>query len=210
MKDRCIGLDQLWKMSKDANKNAMTLRLYLLSFFFLLNLDNSRLWAQKNKVKLADIQYITIQDTFLLRQIKLLIAEETTKDSLFRLKKGFITLTSYDPYKFDNEAITYYHIKANFFSLDNGNNYPPYYSMIDSRLIFIYQYDIEKLLSYTNKSKKKLKKKLEPFLSKPMRMYRDINGKKVLWIKKFRDETFQLHGGKRIFYYQNKPPVVKS
>lgn len=188
----------------------------MLSFFWGLNL-----YAQtKPELK---IQYIEIKDPFIIKEIEKLILEEVNRErdtttnkvyteNLFKNGLGYINLTINSNFKGD--TICRYYISPSLVSIKEeqaDDVYPPFYTNIGGRLILIYSSELEFLSngSYTEKSKKMLRKKLEPFLErvKDVTFY-DMQGKKAFRDKKMRKDYFQFHNGKYIYILKNKSPIV--
>ncbi len=184
-------------------------------FFFIATVQN--LYSQKLECNPVEIQEITLQDTFLVKQIGLFIDEESRTDPSF-LKKGYVILwISEKPYMDDKVEKTY-GLNKQFYNHDNLNNdlsFPPFYTFVKGRMVLV---DIKTLdgtvcLKYTKKSKVAFQKKLEPFLAERVKMkFPDKDGK-LRTVNNFRPgEIVQIHGGMTIYIFQdkNKAPVIEK
>jgi hypothetical protein len=173
----------------------------------------------KKRAKLT-IEQVTLLDTFLLNQVNLLIEEESEQDSLFKKGLGYVELHYVNNFSevFMEDAekehvIRSYYISPSLYSLkkDNELSYPPFYSYVGERLVFIYPFRLDNLLCYrySKRSKRQLRRKLEPFLEKPKsQTFYGIDGKKSFRDKKFRVDYFKFHGGKYIYIFNDRPPKV--
>jgi len=179
--------------------------LALLCWLFLCS-------AQAQKVKEIDIQEIALQDTFLLRQVEQFIENKYAEpDGLFKSGLGYIEIYLQQMSKED--TLRTYHLNSQYKSLDQERAlYPSFYTFVRNRLVLIHVPGLQELLvpGYTEKSKRELRKKLEPFLPKAETLkIKNEQGKVVHVDKKFRSgEKLQLHGGKTIYILKSGPPVV--
>lgn len=194
---------------------------YLLLIIFFCFLANNVFGQTNAKI---DIQYLELKDTVLTQEIENLILEEVNREiivndsnkvfaeNFFKKGLGYIYLNINRNIKGD--TLCMYYISPTMMTLRKDamdNAYPPFYSYIGGRLIFIYLSELEFAanITYSGKSKKMLRKKLDRFLEKPKDVtFYDLNGKKEFRDKKMRIDYFQFHNGKYIYILKNAPPII--
>lgn len=97
----------------------------------------------KKERKILHIQEVVLKDTFLIKQIEILIQELTQGDSLFRSGLGYISLYAHSvfPDQVDEKNIwRSYYITPGYFTFKDERNdaaFPAYYCYLSGRLIFI-------------------------------------------------------------------------
>jgi hypothetical protein len=135
------------------------------------------------KIVKPNIQYVTLTDTVLLKELDNLIAEEKTLDPLFGRGKGYINLSfSFKRRQGDQldnsnrtDTVFSYVLNTSFMSPDKNENtlgdmYPPFYSLYKQRLICIYGPDdgaIYEYFGFSKKSKERFRNKLSKYLEPP-------------------------------------------
>lgn len=161
------------------------------------------------------IQRVELQDSLIVREIKKLIAEESATKELVRRGLGYVELVinNYDEidYRFlrKYEFFISFHIPSRSWS---NNSYPPFYTYIAGRLVFIHLDGLENTvkLIYSAKSKKQMRKRIDEFLEKPQRVvFRDKQGHKDFIDKNFRDIHIFLHSGKIIYVKRDGSVIVR-
>lgn len=166
----------------------------------------------KQRAKLH-IQQVTLQDTFLVQQLERLIRDESKESEYFRSGMGYLEVF---PTQILEQGIEHrYYIKNDFISFREDKNdsaFPAFYSWVGGRLVFIHLQMLDGVFCYrySKRSKKELKKKLEPFLPKSEKLVaRDSTGKVFIRDKHFRLEQTKLHGGRYVYVFNDgRPPVV--
>ena len=160
-----------------------------------------------------NIQEIAIQDTFLVNQINIFI-NETERREEFTNGLGYVVVEKSKDYQED--TLYSYQIYDQYASFDEGstNNLPVCYAEVSDRLV-LFETDVldTDLVEYSTKSKRKLRKKLEPFLAfKEHLLVKDEAGRIVIDDPSFRpDEIVPLDGYMRLIYvFKNRPPVVEE
>lgn len=168
--------------------------------------------AYKQRAKLH-IQQVILQDTFLVQQLERFIRDESDKDSVFRSGLGYLKVFPHQDLEHGIEHR--YYINNEFISFRDDKNdlaFPTFYSYVGGRLIFIRMPVLDGIFCYrySRRSKKELKKKLEPFLPKSEKLVaRDSTGKVFIRDKHFRLEWTKLHGGRYVYVFNDgRPPVV--
>lgn len=102
----------------------------------------------------------------------------------------------------------------NSFKEVSNNAYPIFYTYVNNRIVLIDVDGVDKFASFniSEKTKRKFRKKIEPFLEKTeRRTFRDMEGNKTFNDNKFRIDwfrVFRVHNGKYIYTLKNKPPIV--
>lgn len=150
---------------------------------------------------LIDIRYISLKKSLIFPFIKKYIRQQSEKNDLFRQNYGYISLMEIKTESYSNASLNtstadladadhFWNTKIASFSImleshpftveyREGDcwqcfNYPLFYTMIDGRLILIYDDILENVLSldysvrYTQKSKEQLIRLAEPFLKKSL------------------------------------------
>lgn len=177
-------------------------------------LANSLCSFGQNNVPVT-IQCVTLRDEVLKKEIINIIAEESNSndpDSLFKKGLGYVVvhIQSYSR----GDTLTKYYIAPSLISLkekDFDDNYPNFYSYVGGRIVLIYINEIQKSLniSYSDKSKSELRKKLDQFLEKTTdQTFFDNSGNKAFRDKKFRIDHFKFDAGKYVYIMKNKLPVI--
>gem|GEM_PF-3114014 len=166
----------------------------------------------KQRAKLH-IEEVSIKDTFLIQQLERLIIDESKKDSVFRSGMGYLEV--YPTQNLEQRIEHRYYINNDFLAFRKDMDdmvYPSFYSWVGGRLVFIHMSVLDGVFCYrySKRSKKELKKKLEPFLPKAERLVaRDSTGKVFIRDKHFRLERTKLHGGRYVYVFSDgRPPVV--
>ena len=135
------------------------------------------------KIVKPNIQYVTLTDTVLLKELDNLIVEEEKLDPLFGRGKGYINLSfSFKRRQGDQldnanriDTVFSYLLNTSFMSPDKNENtlgdmYPPFYSLYKQRLICIYGPDdgaIYEYFGFSKKSKERFRNKLSKYLEQP-------------------------------------------
>lgn len=193
-----------------------------MALWYLLNLS-TKIAAQPSTF---DIQEITIQDTFLRKQIGVFVDEliregeqfhpvnENFREGLGYKGLGYIRVEEKSCYQ--NDTLRSYYLSSSYFDLDEDSSEPEFpvcYAWIKGRLVF-FESDIvdSRLVKYSKKSKRRLRKKLEPFLFPAEYLFaKDEQGNVIFDDPTFRpDQVVPLDGeGKLIYIFRNRPPEVK-
>ena len=143
----------------------MTL-IRIISKFILISLLNpTKIQAQE--ISKPDIQFVTIQDTFLIKTLDSLIQYEEMNDSLFSKGYGYFNVRfskymSYGEILSDNtrvDTVFKYDIQVTFMHPEKeintlGDMYPSYYSLLGGRVLSFGKSDIGHLLGFSEGSKK--------------------------------------------------------
>ena len=208
----------------------MLTRAFFILFIILLNIiifPNNLLGQNWVEIKpnscdipmedrqVIDIQKITLKDSVIISNVISMIEELNHSDSLFRIGLGYFILRPYRPYM-NKDIIQQYYLTYNFYSLkedDTEYAYPPFYTVIQNKLVFVDPYALKKMTCYrfSEKSKKKLRKVQERFLPKTEdATFYNMDGTVAFRDKNFRIDVIRLHVGKVITIYKNRPPEVLS
>lgn len=163
------------------------------------------------KIIKPDIQYVSIEDGFLIKEIHKLIKEEENLDTLFAKGRGYINMTfsltqSQGPEPSNaNRIDTVFscflgtsHMSPKMNENTLGDMYPLFYSIIDDRVICIRTNGlgaIGEYLGLSEKSKKKFDKVIEKYLE-------PINSESRTWIN--------LNRETRIYYLKNVISAERS
>lgn len=184
-----------------------------LSFVLFLLTGNS--FAQE-KPRSIRIQEIVLKDSVLIQQIEKLIQDEINnkedKHEFFKRGLGYINLSLLN--YTDKGVLRKYYISPKMVSLrknDSDSKYPLFYSYVGNRLVLIDINAFENSMIYqiTESSKRRFRKKLEPYLEKTQNITaRDSSGNIKIRDKHFRADYFWMHSGRYIYIYQDKPPVI--
>jgi len=175
------------------------------------------------------IKQVQIADTFLVSQLEKIIKQEEQSDTLFAKGVGYLMLSPRDMgeikvlhegnHHLSNvpDTVSAFYIGVSFMSLDKSENrfdnlYAPYYAFVGGRIILIGLHS--KFIQYSEKSKRKLRRKIEPFLEKPVETKRIVNGKETI-VKDLKSRTvMKFFEEYRIFYTKYPltdnylPPIV--
>jgi len=178
-----------------------------------------------------DIKQVQITDTFLVSQIKKIIKQEEQSDTLFAKGFGYLILNPINMgeikvlhegnYHLSEvpDTVSAFYIHVSFMSLDKKENrfedlYPPYYAYVGGRIILIGLHS--KFMQYSEKSKRKFRQKIEPFLEKPVETKRIVDGKETI-VKDVKSRTvMKFFEEYRIFYTKYPltddylPPIVNK
>ncbi|MCJ8209307.1 hypothetical protein MUY27_06275 [Mucilaginibacter sp. RS28] len=154
----------------------------------------------------VDIQELNIKDSTFTKNITNFIEEQKKGGDEFHFFKkglGYVTVQIADYHK--NDTLLRYAVlsQASSFNHDTDDGvYPQYYTFIDGHPVLLYFRSVSMLgnLKYSEKSKKKLQKVIEPFLEKKRtKLLYDVNQKKTVKVKNFRNEFFKFIGA-TIYY----------
>ncbi len=153
------------------------------------------------------IQEIELVDNSITYGIKDFIESTKSSNTNFR-EKGYVELRLlyYDKTLNNSNVKVRYRIKDQYTGLKKSDNYPIFYTYVSEKLVLLYFEDY--FLIHNNKiknsSKKKLSKKIETYLSRVEHIVaKDANGYVIIDDNKFRDETYNLHGGMVLIIYDN-------
>lgn len=179
-------------------------------------------FSQKNKS--VEIQYIALQDTFLVKEIEKLIQEEVNRvmdtavtnelitENFFKKGLGYVDL--YIEGNLKGDTLAKYYIVPSLMSIREDaadEAYAPFYTYISGRLVLVHMPLLKKAaaLNFSGKSKKMLRKRVDAFLEKPqdVTVY-GMDGSVAFRDKNFRIDYFRFHGGKYIYMLKSKPPIV--
>ncbi len=161
------------------------------------------------------IQYLDLKDKFVIKEIEKLIKDEINSNDtsqFFKKGLGYIKLNIYN-YS-DRDTIIKYYLTPSLEGLkkeDTDNKYPLFYTYVSKRIVLIYLNVLLEFADYklAEKSKRRIRKKIEPFLEKTRKMtFYDIEGKKTFTDKNFRIDYIKFHAGRYIYILKDKPPIV--
>lgn len=181
-----------------------------------------------------DIQYITLKDSVLIREVENLIMYEENRtiekghaddkvytENLFKKGIGYIEVRmekyhSGSPnFLADGDTLYKYYIDPSWYSLKENDSdalYPPFYTYIGGKIVMLHFPIIEKVghLQYTSRSKKELRRRLEKYLEKPQKVnLKSEDGTLVIRDDKFRIDYFRFEeDGRHIYIIQNRPHAV--
>ncbi|MCK5401959.1 MAG: hypothetical protein KAJ28_10030 [Flavobacteriaceae bacterium] len=181
------------------------MRLYAI-FLIILFLSYAGLgYSQTSRIEL-----VQLKDSVFLKGVSEIIKKAKIQYPPFK-DKGYIQVyLNYLNKEAVNEQIfAEYRVNDQYFSLKlryTRSLFPKFYSYIDGKIILIYNKTVPILnLGFSKRSKRRLIKKMEPFLSKKEHLIaRDNNGKIIINDKSFRpNESFKLHGGWFLKIYAN-------
>jgi len=150
---------------------------------------------------------VTLQDSFLVSEIRKMIVSEEKTDSLFAKGLGYFELLIDSKIRNglrlpDNtriDTVLTYKIFTTFLHPEkdrnplNGDLYPSYFSIVDSRIISIGLAD-ENILNhfgYSDRSKLVYLKLLEPYLSRSESFNSDVIKLKAPWVIHFLENRFK-------------------
>ncbi len=122
------------------------------------------------------IQYITIYDPIVLREIRAFIKEFSDSSTLFKegfgflilenfVKKGLVPIPVEELSNHENDIVLSFKIKARSHSLNPigdlsphpySSRFPTFYAKVDNRLILIFENNIEQVSFFSRNSKEKL------------------------------------------------------
>ena len=178
-------------------------------------------YEDRKKVEICEV---TLRDTILIKEINVLIKEETIGSEMFAKGQGYIQVfpttdfLHHDGIPVKN-VIRCYYINVNYTglkSLKRDKNayafYPDFYSFVGGRLIFIKAFILNDMTwqAFTEKSMRRLRKIQNKFLEKTKRVTAyDKEGRKVFTDRHFRIDYHKLHGGKYIYIYLDGSYEVK-
>lgn len=160
-----------------------------------------------------DIQEIVIQDTFLREQIAYFIDEQLQKNEDFRQGLGYVKISKKAGYQ--DDTLYSYLIYDQYPSYDKDYlTFPTCYAQVKGRLVlFDTEVVTSELVQYSKKSKRRFRKKLEPFLPpKEHLLVKDEAGNIKIDDPNFRpDEMVKLHGyGRLLYVFRDRPPEAKQ
>ena len=156
------------------------------------------------------IDKIEISDTILSKTISDFIFKKKKSYPEFE-EKGYIEveLRYFNDKAINNELHFEYKIKDQYYRkrmTTSPKLFPIFYCYINRKLILFYDGALANYFEYdfTKKSKRKLIKKMKPFLGKPHHIIaKDENGNIIVNDKNFVDESFNIHGGITLSIYRN-------
>lgn len=114
----------------------------------------------------------------------------------------------------EGDTLARYYISPSLVSIKKeaaDTVYPPFYSYVGGRLVLVYMPILDNVtdLNFSEKSKKKLRKRVDAFLEKPQDVTAyNMDGSVAFRDKHFRIDYFRIHTGKYIYILKNKPPIV--
>jgi len=165
------------------------------------------------------IQEVTLVDTFLVNQLEKIIRQEEQSDTLFAKGFGYLLLnpTNMGEIKVLHEGnyhlsevpdtVMAFYIQVCFMSLDKSENrfedlYSPYYAYVGGRIVlFSLHFGF---MQYSEKSKRKLRQKIEPFLEKPVETKQIVNGEEIM-VKDVKSRTLLKINEEHMIYYTKYP-----
>lgn len=199
----------------------------------LLSICSLQGFSQKNSP--IDIQYIEVQDSVLVQEVKKLIAYEENREirkpkpgekvyseNLFKKGLGYIEvhMESFysDPNRVnDGDTLYSYFIDPSWhvFRDDTLDSvYPPFYTYIGGRIVLLYFPILRQVadIRYSKKSKKAFRKKIDKYLEKPEAVTAyNLDGSVAFRDKNFRITYFRFeHDGRHIYILKNKPPILEK
>lgn len=166
----------------------------IMVLLFCFKTDN--LFSQKEQIK-----HLSISNSSFVKEVENYIKfrkkEYPKLDSLGYIS---ISLKYYNVNAQGNDIKYSYDIRDQYVSLNNKeNNYPRYYTYISNKLVLIYLTNTEfnKNIKYSNRSKKRIIKKVNKSIGKSTHLIiRNEKGKVIINDKNFRgNEEFNIHGG---------------
>ncbi len=189
----------------------------LMGFTFHVKANN-----ECDKKYQTDIKEILITDSILLEQLIFYINERNNDTSLFSTGRGYVTIFMKGSSSLDGKKVRRsYSINVNYHSFDNLKNdfiFPNYYTKIQDRIVIIYDSSFRETfcLEFTSNTKKNFQRIVEPFLppfSEKRFKIRDKNGKIVKGPKFRPDDSFQLHGSRTLYIFEDddiEPIIIKN
>ena len=172
-------------------------------------------YSQQKAAK-RDIQYLSIKDSVLLRNISLLADRMDTTNVNNNLKKeyGYIELFIDEFSKGD--TIVGYYFTPQYTAIDKKKKdkvFPDFYSFVNNRLVII-DVDALNVISdkmFSNKSKRKLLALMDKCFEKPHKViFHNMDGTVSFIDKHFRRNWFPLGAGEYIYILKNKPAIIQS
>lgn len=163
----------------------------------------------------STIQRIELQDSVVVREIRRLIADETDSIGLVRQGLGYISLGINEYYDTKSPFLRMYGFYISFLVPDLNlpdNAYPPFYTYVGGRLVLVHVNQLEKSvkLTYSAKSKKQLRKRMDQFLEKPERaVIRDMQGKVEFVDKHFRLSHVRFDSGRNVYIRRDGSVLVR-
>lgn len=186
---------------------------YLLLILSTISLSTNA-FCQNNKH--VSIQYISLNDSVLVKEIKSTIGEETSSNDPEHLfENGFGYINVYINSFINSDTIYSFYILPSFHYIKknaHNNEYPCFYTYILNKLVLIYIKTLNDSiisLDYSLRSKARLRKKISSFLEEATdRTFYDSSNHKVFRDKHFRLERFRFDSGKSVFIMKNSAPKI--
>lgn len=124
---------------------------------------------------LSTIRRIELQDSVLVREIKRLIADEADSVGFVKQGLGYVVLGINEYHDIKSPFVRMYGFFISFTvptSDWSENAYPPFYTYVGGRLVLVRVNGLEKSvkLTYSAKSKKQLRKRMDQYLEKARRV----------------------------------------
>lgn len=168
----------------------------ILLFVFSLSSSYSQL-IKINKIEVPESELTIAVEKFITK---------TKDDNTNFRNKGYLTimLLFYNESAKQEEIKYSYHITDQYSQLKKGDDeslFPNSYCYFNKKLA-LFHYPFSPSIKFTTKSKKKLIRKMIPFLNKKEHLkVKDENGKIIINDKYFRDDSYKIHGGMNIHIY---------
>jgi hypothetical protein len=187
----------------------MKYKLLVLIFFVL-----SLLSVQAQELEIHEIK---LTDTILKSAISDYIKDTKTFDSEFnQIGYVIVIIKGLNNYNKEKDIFRIYNIYDSSYSLEKNDKdimYPNYYSYVDEKLVLFFN-DLNKELfqnTFSCKSKKKMRKLMEPFLS-PKIKSKDLPKNKLErdFVKDFREQYVRFRHTELIIIKGEKPIVIKN
>jgi len=192
-----------------------TMKIFKIFFLVgLLSIGGLSLAQVKNTP--IRIQEIVLKDSFLVQQIEKLIHDEINNkvDSNRFFKKGLGYINLHLLNSTDRDVLRKYCISPGISGFRESNPdeiYPLFYSYVADRMVLIYSDEFRGIadLRITETSKRRFRRKLEPFLEKTQNItaYDSVRNVKIR-DKHFRPDHLWMHSGKYIYIYRDKSAQV--
>lgn len=162
-----------------------------------------------------EIQRIELQDSVAVREIRRLIADEADSIGLVRQGLGYVEVHINHYYDVKSTFLRMYAFSISFMVPTSDwaeAAYPPFYTYVGGRLVLVHVNQLEKSikLTYSAKSKKQLRKRIDQFLEKPERaVFRDMDGKVAFTDKHYRLSHIRFDSGRNVYIRRDGSVLVR-
>ena len=169
----------------------------LIVFVALCNFSFSQ-GPIRDAIGVTRIQYLNIKDKTVLEYLQKYIDEKTDSSNRF---VGYIVVNFDSKPSEVKETLRHFSIRhsvSSFDDIENDAQFPPYYTMLNNKIILFKFSNLNDLfiLRYTNKSKRKFLRVIEPFLFPKSTLLFPSDKGKFVKDKKFRKgEQLLLNNG---------------
>lgn len=171
----------------------------------------------KKEIHHLAIQQVTLQDTILIKEIRVLMEEEKNTSEMFKKGYGFVQVMP--DHDLEENILRSYYIDIDYTALKTRDREPKYYlaypdnyAFLDGRLVFIYLRMTDGMICkrFTKRSMARLRKIQNRHLEKTKKVTAyDMDGNPVFTDRHFRIDYSKLHGGRYIYIYLDKPYEVR-